>query len=157
MKNILIKKVKENLLNPILRNHREHISISNGELIVLGYDYREKEPHIGDRVYVFIAEFVSGDLNSVYVQNILILEHIREDNTIANDVYSMEQGEGCADAMSWWRTPTDDEIELYKKYYKSYGVIQEINTFINNYDETYTTKEDFMEMLEWIKQELKSS
>ena len=155
----LINKVKENVLNPILRNYRKDISVKSGDLIVLGYDNRGNRHCESDTTYVFIAQYIDGDLYLNNTKNSLILEHKSKRVLFDNEEeFSKQIGVESADAMEWWRVPTDDEVALYDRFYKHNSIIRDINSFLEDSKNDYPREiEEYDDLLIEIKKILEET
>lgn len=134
----LIEKVKTSLLE-YTKQTRNEIPLNVGELIVVGYSYKENET-IGDYEYIAIGEYDGGELKyGVNLKNEVVLFHKTsyKDRVIKDTPYIGDK-ECYGDAFSFWRVPSDDEIKLYQK-------IQNIEYYVDKFDKyiwEYTDKDD---------------
>lgn len=134
----LIEKVKTSLLEHT-KQRRSKIPLNVGELIVVGYSYKENET-IGDYEYIAIGEYDGGELDyGVNLKNEVVLSHKTsyKDRVIKDTPYIGDK-ECYGDAFSFWRVPSDDEIKLYQK-------IQNIEYYVDKFDKyiwEYTDKDD---------------
>ena len=132
-------KVEETFFNRLLRNYRDEIPVTDGQLVVFGYENE------GLCAYIYIGEFIGGDLYCHTCKNSLILlnKHIVNDKVI-EEKFIKDEKEQCADAMSWWRVPTDDECKLYYQYYPQYEIIKHINRVLEEYEIGCGIDEDYV-------------
>lgn len=137
----LAEKVKFVLFSET-KNYRKDIGVGTGNLIVLGYENKE----IGTREFAYIGEYIEGDADYVTTRNNLML--IDADNP-EKPPY-MDEDESTADAMEWWRVPTDNEIKLYYKYYKNQCLKRDIERYIDNVD--IMDRDELIELLNDIKE-----
>lgn len=126
------------------KNYRKDIGVGVGNLIVLGYENKE----IGTREFAYIGEYIEGDVDYVVTRNNLML--IDADNTEKTPY--MYEDESIADAMEWWRVPTDNEVKLYYKYYKNQGLKRDIERYLKDADSM--NSEELIGLLNDIKEML---
>lgn len=148
----LIEKVKTSLLE-YTKQTRNEIPLNVGELIVVGYSNKfDENETIGDYEYIAIGEYNGGELDyDVYLKNEVVLSHKTycKDRIIKDTPYIGDK-DCYGDAFSFWRVPSDDEIQLYQK-------IQNIEYYVDKFDEyiwEYTDK-DYINM-EKVMQTLQS-
>ena len=157
--NQLLERVQKNLLTQTNITDYSKIPLIQGSLIVCGYSSKN-EVGIGDKEYICIAEYQGGNLEyGIHLTNELVLSHISYENiNIQKAPYIGEKDECCADAVSFWRLPSTDEVQLYNKFITqntSY-FIEKIDEYINRYtDEESVDYKMLFETLEDLRFYLK--
>lgn len=129
------------------KNYRKDIGVGVGNLIVLGYENNG----LWTKECAFIGEYIDGDIHFVTTRNNLTLRN--SDNPEVEFV--MDKEESTADAMVWWRVPTDDEVKVYYHYYKHLGLKKEIERVLSNHEYGWDIRKDeLLELLNDIKEVL---
>lgn len=110
----LLKKVQEKIYNVPNKKENE-INVPNGTLIVLGYQIVQNKE---DYSFSLMGKYESGELSLVYLNDSLVLEHtssfpINDESNLP--MVTME--DDYMETAEWWRTPTDEEMELYNMVY----------------------------------------
>lgn len=144
-----LKLVQSNVYTKNLQNQRE-IDIQNGDMIVLGYYEITKE---GRNSYVVMGVYDDGELNySVNLTNTLILEITTPYSTKCNALD--KQDEDYIDCASWWRIPTDNEMELYNMLYPKNSLIKYIEKIISEIESNELNLDEIIDSLTYIKEEI---
>lgn len=142
-------KIKLNILKgKDQRNYRE-IDIKDG-LIVLGYF---SEHSSFSKKFVVIARYLGGTLCNVNTDNMLVLIHEYTKLLQTNQTeLSKHNEERYSDGFDFWRTPTDDEVELYYSLYKDLNIEKEFDKVISDLEnDNYTDINDIIEMINDLK------
>lgn len=119
----LLEKVLSNLFNESNRNYRLNLNVGENTILVFGYD----QPQCS---YVFMGQFVEGNLYFLTTKNNLILA----DSANVSEIGKKYPNEVFADAMVWWRIPTDDEIKLYYSKYENIALMEDLQVLLDDED-----------------------
>ena len=144
-----LKLVQSNVYTKNLQNQRE-IDIQHGDMIVLGYHEMTKN---GLNSYAVMGVYDYGDLNySVNLTNTLILETTTPYSIRCNALD--KQNEDYIDCASWWRIPTDNEMELYNMLYPKNSLIKDIEKIISEIESDDLNLDEIVDSLTYIKEEI---
>lgn len=140
-----------NLHKPILQNKRE-IDLKIGDLIVMGYDRTEC-----GNAYVEMGVYNGGDMHNMDVDllNTLVIDYVVNDVTKEDTILTTEKN-ATFECAEWWRTPTDDEKQLYCAIYKNYTLLNDIDKVLNSVIEGKYNNDDIIDILTIIKTELEN-
>ena len=142
----LLEKVLNNLFNESIRNYRSNLNVGENTILVFGYDQPECS-------YVFMGQFVEGNLYFLTTKNNLILAN----SSNRSDVGKKDPNESFADAMVWWRIPTDDEMKLYYRYYENLALIEDLQSILDDEQYIQTIDNDVLDTLKRCYKVLKEN
>ena len=146
----LHEKVMNNLYKTILQNNRE-IDLKEGDLIVMGYNMTEY-----GSAYVEMGIYKGGEMhNGVELSNTLILDYISS-NVKKEDTLLTTEKNTTFECADWWRTPTDDEKQLYCAIYKNYTLLNDINKVLDSVIEGAYNNDDIIDILTIVKSKLEN-
>ena len=143
-------KIKENVLDNAPRNYRE-IDVPQGTIIVLGYDDRKSVCISGDLAYVIMGVYGGGEMK--YIVNLTDFLELHHLNAKGIDIGS-KLNFGCEtemDAATWWRVPTDEEMEFYNMVCAKNIIRKDINKLISKIKCGAMDDKDIIEYLEDLK------
>ena len=132
----LLEKVLNNLFNESIRNYRSNLNVGENTILVFGYDQPESS-------YVFMGQFVEGNLYFLTTKNNLILAN----SSNVSDVGKKYTNEEFSDAMVWWRIPTDDEMKLYYSKYENLALIEDLQSILDDEQYIQTIDTDVLDTL----------
>lgn len=132
----LLEKVLNNLFNKSIRNYRSNLNVGENTILVFGYDQPECS-------YVFMGQFVEGNLYFLTTKNNLILAN----SSNVSDIGKKDPKALFSDAMVWWRIPTDDEIKLYYKIYENLALIEDLQSILDDEQYIQTIDTDVLDTL----------
>lgn len=142
----LLEKVLNNLFNESIRNYRSNLNVGENTILVFGYDQPECS-------YVFMGQFVEGNLYFLTTKNNLILAN----SSNRSDVGKKDPNEEFSDAMVWWRIPTDDEMKLYYRYYENLALIEDLQSILDDEGYIQTIDNDVLDTLKRCYKVLKEN
>jgi hypothetical protein len=142
----LLEKVLNNLFNESIRNYRSNLNVGENTILVFGYDQPECS-------YVFMGQFVEGNLYFLTTKNNLILAN----SSNRSDVGKKDPNEIFADAMVWWRIPTDDEIKLYYRKYENLALMEDLQVIFDDEEYIQTIDNDILDTLKRCYKVLKEN
>lgn len=142
----LLEKVLNNLFNESIRNYRSNLNVGENTILVFGYDQPECS-------YVFMGQFVEGNLDFLTTKNNLILAN----SSNRSDVGKKDPNEEFSDAMVWWRIPTDDEMKLYYRYYENLALIEDLQVIFDDEEYIQTIDNDILDTLKRCYKVLKEN
>lgn len=142
----LLEKVLNNLFNESIRNYRSNLNVGENTILVFGYDQPECS-------YVFMGQFVEGNLYFLTTKNNLILAN----SSNRSDVGKKDPNEEFSDAMVWWRIPTDDEMKLYYRKYENLALMEDLQSILDDEQYIQTIDNDVLDTLKRCYKVLKEN
>lgn len=137
MKKELLERVQETAFNPLLQNYR-NIDITKGSLIVLGYSCPNST---ATQKFVVMGKYLGGELQFAEISNSIEIVNVPDTTRVLEKFYE----EDVVETADWWRTPTDDEVELYYSVFKDLDVENDFNKLIKDIENDVLSNNEIVE------------